>query len=96
MRSVAERYGLTVGSLARINHRSRHATLTAGEEIVVYAAPEERPASARSSGAPDDLGPDDVPSPSPSSGAPAGAAQDEASEPETGPVRSDGSASAAP
>jgi membrane-bound lytic murein transglycosylase D len=40
MHSLAERYGLTVGSLARINHRSRHATLVPGEELVVYAASE--------------------------------------------------------
>jgi membrane-bound lytic murein transglycosylase D len=40
MRSLAERYGISVGSLARINHRSRHAVLVPGEEIVVYAAQE--------------------------------------------------------
>lgn len=40
MRSVASRYGLSVGSLARINRRSRHSTLRPGEHLVVYTTPE--------------------------------------------------------
>jgi membrane-bound lytic murein transglycosylase D len=43
MERVAARYGLTVGSLARINHRSRHAALHPGEELIVYTTPERLP-----------------------------------------------------
>lgn len=39
MESIARRYGLSAGLLARINQRSRHASLVAGESIVVYADP---------------------------------------------------------
>ncbi len=38
MDSVARRYGVTVGSIARINHRDRRAALTPGETVVVYTA----------------------------------------------------------
>ncbi|MCC6527741.1 MAG: transglycosylase SLT domain-containing protein [Polyangiaceae bacterium] len=36
-RSIAARYGLTLGQLERINHRSRGSRLLAGESVVVYA-----------------------------------------------------------
>jgi membrane-bound lytic murein transglycosylase D len=37
-RSLSKRYGLSLGMLERINHRSRSSVLTAGEKIVVYVA----------------------------------------------------------
>lgn len=40
MASIAQRYGLSVGSLARINHRSRSSPLRPGESLVVYTDPE--------------------------------------------------------
>lgn len=40
LESLASRYGITPGRLARINRRSRRATLTEGESIVVYCTPE--------------------------------------------------------
>lgn len=40
MGSLAARYGLTTGSLSRINLRSRHATLVAGETLVVWVTPD--------------------------------------------------------
>jgi membrane-bound lytic murein transglycosylase D len=40
MSSLAARYGLTTGSLARINMRSRHATIVAGEALVVWVTPD--------------------------------------------------------
>lgn len=40
MGSLAARYGLTTGSLSRINLRSRHATLVAGEPLVVWVTPD--------------------------------------------------------
>ena len=69
MRSLADRYGLTVGSLARINHRSRHAALAAGEEVIVYAA-QDSPSSTES--------PDPPPGEPSSSSAPASEASSSA------------------
>jgi membrane-bound lytic murein transglycosylase D len=40
MSSLAARYGLTTGSLSRINLRSRHATLVAGESLIVWVTPD--------------------------------------------------------
>lgn len=40
MSSLAARYGLTTGSLARINMRARHATIVAGEALVVWVTPD--------------------------------------------------------
>lgn len=40
MSSLAERFGLTQGSLARINRRPRNGTLTPGERLVVYVTRE--------------------------------------------------------
>lgn len=40
MASLASRYGVTTGRLARINRRDRRATLTPGEPLVVYCAPD--------------------------------------------------------
>jgi membrane-bound lytic murein transglycosylase D len=40
MSALAARYGLTTGSLARINMRGRHATLVAGEALVVWVTPD--------------------------------------------------------
>lgn len=40
MSSLAARYGLTTGSLSRINLRSRHAPLVAGEPLVVWVTPD--------------------------------------------------------
>jgi membrane-bound lytic murein transglycosylase D len=40
MSSLAARYGLTTGSLARINMRPRNATLVAGEALVVWVTPD--------------------------------------------------------
>ncbi len=37
-RSLSKRYGLSLGMLERINHRSRSSALTTGEKIVVYVA----------------------------------------------------------
>ncbi len=37
--TLATRFATTVGRLARINHRDRHASLTPGEAIVVYTDP---------------------------------------------------------
>lgn len=36
-RSLSKRYGLSLGMLERINHRSRSTALTTGEKVVVYA-----------------------------------------------------------
>jgi membrane-bound lytic murein transglycosylase D len=46
MASVAARYGLSVGSLARINRRSRQSALRVGDTLVVYTAPERLQGSA--------------------------------------------------
>jgi membrane-bound lytic murein transglycosylase D len=81
MRSIADRYGLTVGSLARINHRSRNGALVPGEDIVVYAPPEQGSGSSAAPSA-DDNTHDDVPPPS-CPVAPAGASNGEASEGES-------------
>jgi membrane-bound lytic murein transglycosylase D len=40
MTSLAARYGLTTGSLSRINLRSRHATIVAGESLIVWVTPD--------------------------------------------------------
>jgi membrane-bound lytic murein transglycosylase D len=40
MTSLAARYGLTTGSLSRINRRARNATLRAGESLVVWVTPD--------------------------------------------------------
>lgn len=40
MGSLAARYGLTTGSLARINLRARNATIVAGEALVVWVTPD--------------------------------------------------------
>jgi LysM repeat protein len=40
MSSLAARYGLTTGSLSRINRRSRYAPLVAGESLVVWVTPD--------------------------------------------------------
>ncbi|MDP3274404.1 MAG: transglycosylase SLT domain-containing protein [Deltaproteobacteria bacterium] len=53
MSSLAARYGLTTGSLSRINHRPRHATLTAGESLVVWVTPERANAEARDGDVPE-------------------------------------------
>lgn len=37
-RSLSRRYGLSLGMLERINHRSRSSALTTGEKVVVYVA----------------------------------------------------------
>lgn len=37
LRSLAKKYGISVGMLERINHRSRDAELFAGESLVVYS-----------------------------------------------------------
>lgn len=47
-RGIAKRYGISVGMLERINHRSRSSPLRAGEQLVVYtpnvkAGPEKAP-----------------------------------------------------
>lgn len=36
-KQLSGRYGLSVGMLERINHRSRHSKLAAGDKVVVYA-----------------------------------------------------------
>jgi len=46
-RSLSKRYGLSLGMLERINHRSRSSALTAGEKIVVYV-PLAKPAAPKS------------------------------------------------
>ncbi|MBL8604050.1 MAG: transglycosylase SLT domain-containing protein [Myxococcales bacterium] len=38
--SIAQRFGTSVGSLERVNQRSRRTTLQAGDVLVVYATPE--------------------------------------------------------
>lgn len=40
MTSLAARYGLTTGSLSRINRRARNATLHSGESLVVWVTPD--------------------------------------------------------
>jgi hypothetical protein len=40
MTSLAARYGLTTGTLSRLNLRSRHATLVAGESLIVWVTPD--------------------------------------------------------
>ncbi|MCA9622478.1 MAG: LysM peptidoglycan-binding domain-containing protein, partial [Myxococcales bacterium] len=54
-KEIGERYGISLGSLERINHRSRRSKLQAGQRVVVYAQrrlldklrAEERAAAAR-------------------------------------------------
>jgi len=50
-RLLAQRYGLTMGQLERINHRSRSTTLLPGDKLVVYV-PSTRAASAKGPAAP--------------------------------------------
>lgn len=44
MRSLSRRFGLSVGSIARINRFSRRADLVVGQEVVLYAERERVPA----------------------------------------------------
>lgn len=44
---LGRRFGLSIGSIARINRFSRRSTLQAGQVVIIYTAPENVPASAR-------------------------------------------------
>lgn len=45
---LGRRFGLSIGSIARINRFSRRSTLQAGQVIIIYTAPENVPAAERS------------------------------------------------
>ncbi len=52
-KKLSKRYGLSLGMLERINHRSRRSTLTPGETVVIYTRrPPREPASASSGAQP--------------------------------------------
>src|SRR6185369_5212646 len=38
LETVGKRYGITAGSMERINHKNRSAVLTAGDQVVLYLA----------------------------------------------------------
>jgi len=58
--SIGKRHGMTVGSMERVNQRSRTGPLLPGERVVVYT---ERAAGAAPSLTPEALPPLDVPRP---------------------------------
>ncbi|MFW6067750.1 MAG: transglycosylase SLT domain-containing protein [Myxococcota bacterium] len=49
LQSIAERFGLAIGDLMRINRFGRSTVLEVGQEIVVYAPPEKVPPDLRAS-----------------------------------------------
>lgn len=61
--SLGKRYGMSVGSMERVNRRSRRDPLAAGEKIVVYAEQSQAPTAAQSDGGPLALGQPDAPHP---------------------------------
>lgn len=62
MRSLANRFGLSVGSIARINRFSRRTDLVAGQEVLIYAEASRVPARYRRNDAASVTEDDDVPS----------------------------------
>jgi membrane-bound lytic murein transglycosylase D len=59
--SIANRFGITIGSMCRINVMPRDAVLAIGQELIVYTTPERVPADLRTQIEPDPAPPVPVP-----------------------------------